>query len=556
MAILPLADETWARQLPFMVDCFTYWILQKRKQLLQKKKNSDMKKTIVTCTIVAVAITGIWSCSKEIMGRTDNIPALNPSSTDINAGTWKPVLLTGPTDILVATPVATNSPDYIAQINEIKSFQANLTAEEVQIVKYWSAGAVLRWNEILRELVAKHNVPPYQNADGTYPIPNANNPLAYPTFPFSNPPFAARAYGYVSAAQYDALVTAWYYKTTYNRKAPYKVDSSLRVMVATSDLPSYPSEDAVVVGVSVEMLKLLFPGDQEYIQLKAEEHKRARIISGANVRSDIEAGEALGKAVAQKFVARAKGDRAGAAIGNQTIWTKLEDECMARGETPWQSLEIPKRPPMLPVFGKVKSFLFDSLTCVSLVPGPPPLVKSQQMKDELEEVYQQVIHTTREKTAIVHFWADGVGTYTPPGHWDAIAADDFIKKNYSEVRWARNMALLNMSLMDAAIVCWQTKSAYYSPRPTQLNPAIKTLTGVPNFPAYISGHSTFSGAAAAILGHIIPARASAYNAMADEASMSRLYGGLHYKSDCTTGLIVGKNVGNFAIQRAVTDGAE
>jgi len=110
--------------------------------------------------------------------------------------------------------------------------------------------------------------------------------------------------------------------------------------------------------------------------------------------------------------------------------------------------------------------------------------------------------------------------------------------------------------MDAAIVCWDTKNYYYNPRPTQLNPAIKTLTGIPNFPAYISGHSTFSGAAAAILGHIIPARASAYDAMAREASMSRMYGGIHFRSDCEVGLTVGKNVGGYAIKRALIDGAE
>jgi membrane-associated phospholipid phosphatase len=118
------------------------------------------------------------------------------------------------------------------------------------------------------------------------------------------------------------------------------------------------------------------------------------------------------------------------------------------------------------------------------------------------------------------------------------------------------MALLNMALMDAAIVCWDTKNFYFNPRPSQLNPAIKTLTGLPNFPSYISGHSTFSGAAATILGHIIPERAAAYNAMASEASLSRMYGGIHYRSDCEQGLVVGKNVGNFAVQRARSDGAE
>lgn len=503
---------------------------------------------------LAIATLLMTACSKEVENRTDDIPALNPANIDINAGTWKPVLLTAPTEFPVAAPIATTVPDYIAQINEIKTWQAELTGEEKRIVKYWSAGAVLRWNEILRELVAKHNLPPYQNADGTYPFPNANNPLAYPQFPFANPPYAARAYAYVSAAQYDALVAAWHYKKLYNRPAPYKVDNTLQVLIPHSDLPSYPSEDAVIAGAAAELMKLLFPGDQDFIQQKVEEHKRARLIAGANVRSDLEAGELLGKQVAQKFVTRARGDRAGAAAGTQLVWTQLETDCIARGEIPWISQETPKRPPMLPLFGKVKTFLFDSLTAVSLRPGPPPSTGSQQMKNETEEIYNFVKNASRDKIKIVHFWADGLATYTPPGHWDAIAAEDFITKNFSEVRWARNMALLNMSMMDAVIVCWDTKFFYFNPRPSQLNPAIKTLTGLPNFPSYISGHSTFSGAAATILGYIIPEKATQYNAMAQEASLSRMYGGIHYRSDCETGLIVGKNIGNYAVQRAMTDG--
>ena len=291
------------------------------------------------------------------------------------------------------------------------------------------------------------------------------------------------------------------------------------------------------------------------IQLKAEEHKHARLIAGANVRSDIEAGEALGKAVAQKFEIRARGDRAGAAIGTAAQWAQLETDATAKGEIPWYSLESPKRPPMLPLFGKVKAFLFDSLTAISLRPVPPPSTSSQLMKDQTAEVLSYSKDDSREHYRIVHFWADGVGTYTPPGHWDAVAAEDFIKQNYSEVRWARNMALLNMAEMDAAIVCWDTKYNYFNPRPTQMNPSIKTLTGIPNFPSYISGHSTFSGAAAAVLGYLIPDNAGKYNAMATEASMSRLYGAIHYRVDCETGLVVGKNVGNYAVIRAQNDGA-
>lgn len=517
-----------------------------------------MKKVLF---FAAIIITGVimlvTACSKQFKGRTDNIAALSPANNDDNAGTWKTILLTGPTEFTVPAPSATNTPDYIAQINEIKTWQQNITDEQREIVKYWSAGSVLRWNEILRQLVAKHNLPPYQNDDGTYPAPNANNPLAYPQFPFSNPPYAARAYAYVSAAEYDALVAAWYYKKLYNRAAPYTVDATVNSLIPKSTLPSYPSEDAVIEGVNTEMLKLLFPGDQDFIQQKAEEHKMARIISGANVRSDIEAGEAFGKAVAQKFVTRARGDRAGAAIGTIAIQDQLEHDCMSKGETPWYSQETPKRPGMLCLFGKVKTFLFDSLTLVTQVrPGPPPSTSSQKFKDETAEVLYYSQHPTRERMRIVDFWADGVGTVTPPGHWDNIAAEDFINQNYSEVRWARNMALLNMSMMDAAIACWDAKYTYFNPRPSQVDPNIKTLTGLPNFPSYISGHSTFSGAAATILGHIIPSRATAYTNMATEAEFSRLYGAIHYRSDCEAGLTVGQKIGNFAIQRAVKDGAE
>ncbi|HTE26257.1 vanadium-dependent haloperoxidase, partial [Flavitalea sp.] len=293
----------------------------------------------------------------------------------------------------------------------------------------------------------------------------------------------------------------------------------------------------------------------DYVAKKAEEHKRARIIAGANVRSDIDAGEALGKLVAQKFVTRARGDRAGAAGGNPAAWTKLETDCLARGETPWYSLESPKRPPMLPLFGKTKTFLFDSITAISLRPGPPPSVHSDQMKKETAEILEYTKNDTREHYRIVHFWADGAGTSTPPGHWNLIAADDFITKNYSEVRWARNLALLNMTLMDASVVCWDTKNFYFNPRPSQMDRNIKTLTGVPNFPAYISGHSTFSGAAATILSHIVPEKATMYKSMALEASMSRMISGIHFRSDCEVGMQVGNNIGNYAIQRAKTDGA-
>ncbi len=507
-------------------------------------------------TVALLMLAAVVSCRKEITERTKNAPALNPSNIDLNAGTWKPVLLTAPDEFAVAAPGATTGPGYTAELNEIKGYQKSMTGEQKERMHYWSAGAVFRWNEIMRGLVAKYNLPPYQNPDGTYPVPDANNPFNNPQFPFANPPYASRAYAYVSAAQYDALVAAWYYKKLYNRSAPYKINNTITTLLPQSDLPSYPSEDAVVVGVMVEMLKLFFPGEQAAIQQLATEHKNARIMACMNVRSDIEAGEALGRLVAQKFVTRARGDRAGAAVGTPAIWQQMETQTAATGEIPWISQESPKRPAMLPLFGRVRTWLFDSATLVTAVrPGPPPSTKSEKFKQEVAEVLHYSKNATREQLAIVHYWADGLATHTPPGHWNAIAADDFIQQRFSEVRWARNMALLNMSMMDAAIACWDAKFFYFNPRPSQVNPEIKTWTGLPNFPSYTSGHSTFSGAAATILGRIIPERKQAYTAMAQEASLSRLYGAIHYRSDCEEGLKCGNVIGGYAITRANTDGA-
>ena len=518
-----------------------------------------MKRKITIIVVFALVLSTVvfWSCNKSDLGdRTHAFPALQPANLDLNAGTWNPVLLTSADEFAVQAPVAINTPGYVAELNEIKAYQRDLSDEQKASINFWSAGAVLRWNEILRELVARHNLPPYQNEDGTYPAPNAANPFAYPQFPFSNPPFASRAYGYASAAIYDALIAAWHYKQLYNQSAPYANDSSVQALVPKSNLPSYPSEDAVVAAASIEIMKLMFPTELAFIQKKADEHMLARIMSGANVRSEIDAGIALGKQVAAKFTARARTDRAGQAGGNPQVWKALEDETMAKGEACWFSLETPKRPPMLPLFGKVKPFLFDSLTAIGLRPPPPPSTTSDKFREETKEVLFYSQNPTRERIAIVHFWADGAGTYTPAGHWDAIAAEEFVKENYSEVRWARNFALVNMALMDAGIICWDAKYFYFNPRPSQSDPTIKTVTGVPNFPSYTSGHSTFSAAAATVLSHLLPDRGSKFDDMANEASVSRMYGGIHYRSDCEAGLKCGKDVGQFAVNRAMTDGAE
>jgi membrane-associated phospholipid phosphatase len=241
--------------------------------------------------------------------------------------------------------------------------------------------------------------------------------------------------------------------------------------------------------------------------------------------------------------------------GTPAQWKALADATAARGEIPWHSMERPPRPPMLPFFSQVKAWLMSPDDLVHTRPGPPPSTSSAQMRQELAEVKNAVKHVTRDQLRTVYKWNDGVNTPTPPGHWNLIADPYIDAANFSEVRAARALALLNMALHNAAVACWDAKYTYFNPRAVQLDPSIKTVIGLPNFPSYTSGHSTYSAAAAEVLSYLFPAGADYFAAQRDEAALSRLYGGIHYRSDIEVGKVHGKRIAGYTIRFAQADGA-
>ncbi len=341
------------------------------------------------------------------------------------------------------------------------------------------------------------------------------------------------------------MKATWYYKYQFSRPAPYTVDNTIQALVPKTDLPAYPSEDAVMSGVTAEILKALFPAAVEEITRKAGDQRNAALWSGKASASDISAGLALGKSLAALFTARAAGDGMKNAIGTKVQWDAFADSATKHGQIPWHSLDVPARPPMLPFFGNVKGWMMTPANIVAERPAAPPS----------KEVKYYADHLTRERLAIVHKWADGAGTYTPPGHWNDIAEEFIRDAHFSEVRAARAFAMLNMAIHDAGVGCWDAKYYYFNPRPTQLDAGIKTGTGIPNFPAYTSGHSTFSGAAATVLSYLFPDQATYFNEQASEASVSRLYGAIHYRSDIEIGLDHGKRIGGYTVSFATADGA-
>jgi membrane-associated phospholipid phosphatase len=178
------------------------------------------------------------------------------------------------------------------------------------------------------------------------------------------------------------------------------------------------------------------------------------------------------------------------------------------------------------------------------------------MKDETAEVKQTVDHLTSEQLAIAQKWNDGAGTYSPPGHWNDVALEYVRDAKMSEVRAARVFALLNMAMHDAGVGCWEAKYHYFNPRPSQVDPSIKTEIGIPNFPSYTSGHSTFSAAGAVILSYLFPSGATSFAAMRDEAGISRLYGGIHYRTDIEAGKLHGQRIAGYTLTFAQSDGAQ
>ena len=505
---------------------------------------------------IATATILVFSCGKDVQPGLSFQP-YKFSSLDENGGDWKPIILTSATQIAVETPAAPTDQAYKNEIEEVKTLSKSLSSDQQTAVKYWGGNCVARWNEIANELMAKYNLPPAYDASlGKYPVPDATKPDQYPYFPFANPPYASRGYAHWSVANFDALIACWNAKRAFARKAPYTYDASISVnFIEKNDLPSYPSEDAVVAAVSREVLTWLFPNEKQFLADKAEEAKNARLWAGVNVRSDIAAGDSLGRKVAALVIARGKTDKMGKA-NDQTIVHGIDSATVARGEMAWKSLESPARPPMLPAFGNVVPWFIAATDVDNLVPAAPPSTNSQQFKDEMQELREVQKNLTKDQRRIANFWGDGPSTYTPPGHWNRTTCELCVQNQLNPLRTARIFAYVNTAVGNAGIICWRTKYKYYNPRPSTFDPNFKTVLGIPNFPAYISGHSTFSAAAATVLGHFFPNEASRMDNLAQEASESRIYGGIHYRADCKIGLEVGKNVAQYSIDRAKTDGAE
>ncbi|GAB4021698.1 phosphatase PAP2 family protein [Spirosoma koreense] len=502
-------------------------------------------KTFFSFSLLGSLLLSVMACKEPAIDE-GILPLVLPATTDADGGTWRTIVLKSAADIAVPQPADVTSDGYQHELSDIKNGLLSLNPEKNTAVTYWVDGGVRRWNQIARQLVAKYNQYPNYLTPTTGQVSSTD-----PANPMASQSFAARVYALLSVAQYDALVVAWRAKYQYNRPSLERQGVVARVPVL--DVPSYPSEDAAIAEASYQVLAYLFPDDASWLKAKATEHKQSRLWAGASVASDVKAGEDLAVSVAAKVIDRAKNDRFDRAADPTNTWqTAL---AKAPYDLKWKSLETPVLAPILPLGGRVSTW-YDSVSVFRAAPGAPPATTSADFQQALSEVRNVASNRTRDQWRIASYWEDGIATYGLAGHWNYLAEGLIRDARQNELRSARTYALLNRAMQDGATASWSAIYTYFVPRPSQIDPAIKTATSIPNYPSYVSDHATISTAAATVLVYVFPDQATQLTAQGTEAALSRLYAGVHYRFDIDAGTKWGTTIGQVAIDAAKTDGAK
>jgi membrane-associated phospholipid phosphatase len=225
-----------------------------------------------------------------------------------------------------------------------------------------------------------------------------------------------------------------------------------------------------------------------------------------------------------------------------------------------------------PYWGEVKPFALDTWSeCV--IPSPPAF-SADSVADAYRDamaVYRTRAALTPEQRAIALYWADNAGeSGTPVGHWISIASQMVSAKQMSSTDAARAMVLTATAMADAFIASWGYKYQFnfLRPRPfirSMIDSTWEPLIATPPFPEYPSGHSTQSAAAATVLTSILgpiafddstglsignPVRRfTSFDAAAEEAGMSRVYGGIHFPTANVKGRELGQCIGKKVIGR-------
>ncbi len=429
---------------------------------------------------------------------------------EAGAAQWTPLALPDLAAFPVDPPPAPGSTRFREELDELVILQAQRTeADQAEIATWNALAAPLPWSALTDKMLIEAG---------------------------TAPPRAARALAIVHAAMFDATVAAWKAKGRYARALPKAYEARLVPLAGDEGIPSYPSEHAAVAGAAAAALAGLFPEQAEELRQKARTAAESRLKAGANVRSDIEAGLKLGEAVARQILAQVATD------GSEQPRT---------GSLPATAEQWGHAKAMEPHAGSWKTWLLDSGSQFRL--GAPASAGSAALQAELAEVQREVASLSQYpwKLEQARYWNFDV----PAIIWSKRAQKLSKLYRLSTPQTARVLAVLAAIEADTFIACWDSKYVIRRPRPSDLDASLPLGTAdrpampfpTPPHPSYPSGHSAASMAAATYLQHVFPEEAMDLADDANQAAMSRLYAGIHFRSDNADGMTLGKRCAEFMI---------
>ena len=382
--------------------------------------------------------------------------------------------------------------------------------------------------------------------------------------PTYSPPVASRAFAYLGVTAYEAVAGN-----------SGQLRSLAGQLNGLSPLP--PRESGAVYGEAVVLQAALAAAAGELFANTGPTGQRALAKLGQKLSADVSAGlpadvatrsQAQGRAVAAHILTWSRTD-GGGVIENLGFPAQY---ALTKGPAHWvpANLIALQQTPLLPDWGRNRSFAMpDGASC----PLPPPPDYSEDPASEFYRQALEVVETRKNLSAgqrtIARFWSDDpMLSSTPPGHWQSIALQILARDQLDLETSVDVLARLGVALADAFIGCWTAKYQYDLLRPVTyirrvIDPKWESLIATPPFPEYPSGHSTQSGAAAAVLTQafgenfafedathlkdgIAPRAFGSFWAAAGEAGISRLYGGIHFRAAVERGLDQGRCIGAFA----------
>ena len=387
----------------------------------------------------------------------------------------------------------------------------------------------------------------------------------------TNPPAASRVYGYALFGAYQVASLTKGRVPGLNKKL--NTDPKFQPV-------SFPKKTNVAFCSNYAMLEIgraLMPSGY-----MLEENKKALVdyVKKVKKMSDREIAQQIRYAmdVATQVIAYARTD----GYNKLSTYTRYTPK---KGEGYWYPTPPAFMAAVEPWWETVRPFYLDSAgQFAPLPPAPFSRDPSSSFYKQMNEVYEVTRNLTDEQRAIASFWdcnpfavsfsghmAIGLKKISPAGHWMGITGIACSKAGISLDSAIYIHTIVATTLHDAFISCWKEKFRSDRIRPETainkyLDPDWRPLLQTPPFPEYSSGHSVVSSSVAVILTHFLgddfsftdtseiyfglPERHfNSFNEAANEAALSRLYGGIHFRDACEQGLEQGRNVGQFVLNR-------